>query len=278
MTVSVFYNGEQYELPESMRFLCEYQDSSMKTFDGKWTYILTLSHLKIVDVLSGYDSCWKYKIFVGTIPTKHNTIIIIYGEYYEWSSLRPYLYDSFHHIEVPESEMIDLLDIGNNSCAILLKGEVIVIGITPEFKEYIEDEIDDDGEYDEPYLSILRIEFSRKITDFPFDRSSIDGRPSFDKSITLRDEKNDDGGCEIVLCFTCVCSYSNEIHSETTNEITISFSNEQIRISYEMNTTTYERNVLDGTEYNDFPTIRTNEKNDSFYREITYDLFPEEDD
>lgn len=277
MSVSVYDSGKEYELPESMRFLREYQDDSMKTFDGKWTYVPTLSHLKIVDISSGYDSCWKYKIFVGAMPTKHNTIIIIYGEYYEWSSLCPYHYGSFHHIEVPESEMIDLLDIGNNTCAILLKGELIVIGITPEFKEYIEDEIDDDGEYDEPYLSILRVDLIRKITDFPFDRSSIDGRPSFDKSMTSRLEKKDDG-CEIVLCFTCVCSSSNEIHSETTNEITISFSNEQIRISYEMNTTTYERNILDGTEYNDFPTIRTNEKNDSFYREITYDLFPEEDD
>jgi len=280
MTFRVFYNGEQYELPDSMRCLNEYQDDSMKTFDGKWTYILTLSYLEFVDISTDKNRFLRYKLFVGVMPITGNTRIIIYGEYF-WN--RPYEYGSFHYIEVDESEMIKfddqpsifILDVGNNSCAIILKEEVIVICITADFKEYLEfDEVDewDECEYCESYLSIKRINFIRGITDFPFDRSSIDGRPSFDERMTSRVEKND-GGCKIELCFTCVCS-----SSKTMNEISISFSNEQIRITYAMNTTTYERYMLDGTGYNDFPTILTDERNVKFDREIRYDLFPEEDD
>ncbi len=280
MAFRVFYSGEQYELPDSMRCLNEYQDDSMKIFDGKWTYILTLSYLEFVDISTEKNRFLRYKLFVGVMPISGNTRIIIYGEYF---GNRPYEYGSFHYIEVDESEMIKfddqpsifILDVGNNSFAIILNEEVIVICITTDFKKYLEfNEVDewDECEYCEPYLSIKRIDFIRSITDFPFDRSLIDGSPSFDERMTSRVEKND-GGCKIELCFTCVCR-----SSETTNEITISFSNEQIRITYAMNTTTYERYMLDGTGYNDFPTIRTDERNVKFDREIRYDLFPEEDD
>lgn len=277
MTFRVFYNGEQYELPDSMR--CLNKDDSMKTFD------LTLSHLEIVDISTDENPFLRYKLFVGVMPTTGTTRIIIYGEYF---GNNPYEYGSFHYIEVSESEMIEfdekpsifILDVENNSCAIILNEEVIVIGITADFKEYLEfNEVDewDECEYCKPYLSIKRIDFIRSITDFPFDRSSIDSRSSFNEHMTTRVEKDDDV-CKIILCFTCVCRSSKKIHSETINEITISFSNEQIRITYAMNTTTYERYMLDGTGYNDFPTIRTDERNAKFYRETTYILFPKEDD
>jgi hypothetical protein len=280
MTFRVFYNGEQYELPDSMGCLNKYQDDSMKRFDGGWTDILTLSHLEIVNILTDENPNSGYKLFVGVMPTiKHDTIIIIYGEYFENS---PYDYGSFHYIEVGESEMIEfndqpskfILDVGNNSYAILLKSELIVIGITPDFQDFLQEEVDD--EYSEAYLSIKRIDFIRGITDFTLDRSSIDGRPSFDEHMTTIIEKDDDG-CEISLCFTCVCSYSKIIHSETMNKITISFSNEQIRITYAMNTTTYERYIADETGYNDYPTMRTDERNATFYHGTIINLVSEED-
>lgn len=276
MTVSVIYNEEQYELPDSMGCLNEYQD------DAGWH--LKLSHLKFVNISTDENPYLRYKLFVGVMPTTGNTRIIIYGEYFDG---RPYSYGLFHYMEVDESEFIEfndqpskfILDVGNNSCTIVLKSELIVIGITPDFQDFLhEDEntIEVD-EYEEDYLFIKRIDFIRDITNLTFDRSSIDGRPSFDECMTSRVEK-DGGGCKIVLHFTCVCRSSKKIHSETTNEITISFSNEQIRITYAMNTTTYERYMLDATGYNDFPTILTDERNAEFYREITYDRFPEEDD
>lgn len=276
MTVSVIYNEEQYELPYSMGCLNEYQD-----YAG---WHLKLSHLKFVNISTDENPYLRYKLFVGVMPTTGNTRIIIYGEYFDG---RPYSYGSFNYIEVNESEFIEfddqsskfILDVGNNSCAILLKSKIIVIGITPDFQDFLhEDEntIEVD-EYEEDYLFIKRIDFIRDITNLTFDRSSIDGRPSFDERMTSRVEK-DGGDCKIVLHFTCVCRSSKKIHSETTNEITISFSNEQIRITYAMNTTTYERYMLDATGYNDFPTILTDERNAEFYREITYDRFSEEDD
>ena len=284
MTVSVFYNGKEYILPESIERFDEYQDDSMKTYDEGWTYRLTLSHLKIVDISTDENPYLRYKLFVGIMPTNRDTKIIIYGEYF---IDRPYRHGSFHYIEVPESEMIDfdrinskfILDIGNNSCAILLKDEVIVIGITTDFQEYLEpEEVDDYDEdiYGEPYLSIIRINLVRDITDFPFDRSSVDGRLSVDKRITSNVEK-DDSCYEVCFCFTCVCSSSDKIHSKTKNEITITLSDEQIRIRYDMDTTTYDHYMLAGTEYNDFPTMRTHQKNDCFHDEITYERFPEED-
>ena len=283
-TVSVSYDGDQYELPDSMSRFDEYQDSSMKTFNRKGTDILTLSHLKIIDILTDENPNLRYKLFVGIMHTirRHDTIIIICGEYF---IDRPYRYGSFNYIEVPESEIIDLdnpiLDIRNNLCAILLKKELIVIGITPDFQEYLEpEEVDDwdESEYGRPYLSVRRFNFIYNITDFPFDRLSIDGHPSFEEEMTSSFE-NDDGGCKINLYFTKVCSFqfrsSIVIHSKTENQITIYISNEEIRIEYIRDTTTYDRYVVDG-EYNDFPHIRTEEESDYFCHEITYPRFPKD--
>jgi len=192
MTVSVFYNKEQYELPDSMRSLNEYQDDSMKErFYGGWH--LKLSHLKIVDISTEENPDLSYKIFVGVMPTKRNTRIIIYGEYFE---NRPYEYGSFHYMEVDESEFIKfdnqsskfILDVGNNSCAILLNSELILIGITPEFQDFLHEEAIDLNKYDDDYLSsierifIKRIDFIRDITDLSF---YYDGS---DSSFELSDE------------------------------------------------------------------------------------------
>lgn len=116
-----------------------------------------------------------------------------------------------------------------------------------------------------------RIEYERKIT-FPFIRSSISGPASFDEIITSGVEKNDDGYI-IVLCFTWDCRNS----LETTNEITISFSDEQIKISYDMNTTIYEQYVSN-CEYIDDPTMSTDKRHNMFNRETIIDLFLEEED
>lgn len=281
MTVSVIYNGKQYELPNSMRSLNQYQTDSMKTFHGGWH--LNLSHLEIVDISTEENPHLSYKLFVGVMPTTGNTRIIIYGEYFE---NRPYEYGSFHYIEVDESEFIKfddqfsifILDVGNNSCAILLNSELILIGITPEFQDFLheyENTIEVD-EYNEDYLFIKRVNFICDITDLSFDDNSFQ---LSDEHMTSRVEK-DDGGCKIELCFTCVCSYSysKKIHSETTNKITIYISNEQIRIWYKMKTTTYERYIFGATGCNDRSTKQTDEINAEFNREITYDRFPEEDD
>lgn len=291
-TVSIGFDGNQYELPNSMSHFNEYQDSSMKTFNRSGPDILTLSHLKIVDISTDENPYLRYKLFVGIMPTirRRGTRIIIFGEYF---INRPYRYNSFNYIEVPESEIIDLynpiLDIGNNLCAILLKKELIVIGITPDFQEYLEpEEVDDwdESEYGKPYLSVTRFNFIYDITDFPFDRSSIDGHPlidghpSFEEDMTSSFENDDDGGCKINLYFTKVCRVrfrsSIEIHSKTENQITIYISNKEIRIEYIRDTTTYDRYIVDG-EYNDFPRIRTDEESDYFSREITYPRFLKEE-
>ena len=291
MPVFVSYDGDQYELPDFFSHFNEYQDSSMKTSSRKGTDILTLSHLKIVNISTDENPYLRYKLFVGIMPTirRRGTRIIICGEYFIDHS---YPYGSFNYIEVPESEIIDLdnpiLDIGNNLCAILLKKELIVIGITPDFQEYLElEEVDDwdENEYGKPYLSVTCFNFIYDITDFPFDGSSIDGHPSFEEEMTSSFENDDDGGCKINLYFTKVCRVrfrsSIEIHSKTENQITIYISNKEIRIEYIRDTTTYDRYVVDG-EYNDFPHIRTEEESDYFCREITYPRFPkdksEEDD
>jgi len=278
MTVSVFYNKEQYELPNSMECLKKYQTDSMKTFHAELH--LKLSHLEIVDISTEENPYLSYKIFVGVMPTTRNTRIIIYGEYFE---NRPYEYGSFNYIEVDESKFIEfddqsskfILDVGNNSCAILLNSELILIGITPEFQDFLhEDEnIIDVDEYNEDYLFIKRIDFICDITDLSFDDNSFQ---LSDEHMTSRVEKDD--GCKIELCFTCVCHYSKKKYTETTNKITISFSNEQIRISYVMKTTTYEHFIVDGTGYHDRPKKQTDERNATFHREITYDRFPEEGD
>ena len=206
--------------------------------------------------------------------------MIIYGEYSYRGGFGPFEHGSFNYIQVCKSEMIEfgdqpsnefgdqpsnfILQVGKNLCAIVLKSELIVIGITPEFLENLDDP--DDDVYIEPFLFITHIKYERKIIDFPFDS------PSFDEKIISSVKKDDDGVCEIDLCFTCVCR-----SSETMNRITISFSDEQIRITYDMNRTTYERYVSGG-EYNDEPTMSTHERHNLFNRETTIILFPEEDD
>jgi hypothetical protein len=289
MTVSVFYNKQKYELPDSMRSLNEYQDDSMKErFYGGWH--LKLSHLKIVDILTDEDEDedLSYKIFVGVMPTTGNTRIIIYGEYFE---NRPYEYGSFNYIEVDESKFIKfddqsskfILDVGNNSCAILLNSELILIGITPEFQDFLHEEAIDLNKYDDDYLSsierifIKRIDFIRDITDLSFYYDDSDSSFELsDEHMTSRVEKVCDG-CKIELYFTCVCHYSKKIHSETTNNITIYISNEQIRISHDMKTTTYERYIVGATGYNDRPTKQTDERNATFHHVTIINLISEED-
>ena len=195
-------------------------------------------------------------------------------------------------MEVDESKFIELndqpskfiLDVGNNSCTIVLKGELIVIGITPDFQDFLQEETIDLGEYNADYLSsierifIKRINFIRDITDLSFYYDSSDHLFQLsDEHTTSRVEKND-GGCKIDLCFTCVCHYSKKKYTETTNKITIYISNEQIRICHEMKTTTYEHSFVGVTGYNDFPTKQTDKKNATFYHGTTIDLFSEEDD
>ena len=94
------YKGKEYEFPESMRFLSEYQDDSMK-FHGS----LKLSQVNIIEMLiRGEEYRLRYKLFIGVMPTNRNSNIIIVGEYFLDS---PYEYGSFRHIEVTNSEMID---------------------------------------------------------------------------------------------------------------------------------------------------------------------------
>ena len=273
MAVTVFYKEELYDLPESLRDLCEYQN-------GECTYIPpTLSHLKLIQISTEENPDLRYKLFVGVMPTKYDTIIIIYGEYFE---NHPYQYGLFHYIEVPKSELFEfdeqssnfILDVENNSCAILLKREVIVIGITPDFYGHLENyEFDkcNELEYLKPYLSILRIDFIQKITELLFV-----GPPSIDKKMTLSVKKCD-GICEICLCFPFVCcDSSDKIQSETTHKIFIDVSHCEIEILYVMNRIT-ARHVVD-SDFMDSHNTRTHEENDILYLKITYDRFPEEDD
>jgi hypothetical protein len=279
MVFTVFYNRKEYELPESMRCLGEHQDDSMKTDDGIWRDALQLSHLEFINVSNGQGHSTNYSLFVGVADTVRDSIIIIYGEYDSSYDFGPYKHGSFNYIEVPKSEMIEfddqpskfILQVGKHLCAIVLKSELIVIGITQDFLEDLDEPLFDD-DYDEHFSFFKRIEYERKITDFPFVRSSTCGPAPFDEIITSGVEKKDDG-CEIVLCFTWDCRNSSEI----TNEITISFSDEQIKISYDMKTTTYEQYVSGG-EYNDDPTMSTDKREIVFNRETTINLFPEEED
>jgi len=266
-----FYNNQKYELPHSMRHLLEYQMESLRTVYRN-EELITLSHLEIIAASTERFEFTNYYLFIGIADTGDGTIMIIYGEYSDRRGFGPFEHGSFNYIQVCKSEMIEfgdqpsnfILQVGKNLCAIVLKSELIVIGIKPEFLENLDDPDDDD--YDEPFLFITHIKYERKIIDFPFDS------PSFDEKMTSSVKKDDDGVCEIGLCFTCVCS-----SSETMNRITISFSDEQIRITYDMNTTTYERYVSGG-EYNDEPTISTQERHNLFNRETTIILFPEGDD
>jgi hypothetical protein len=231
------------------------------------------------------------------MPTNRNSNIIIVGEYFLDS---PYEYGSFRHIEVPNSEMIDfecdsdsdsdsdresfeILELENNLYAILLKTGVIIIGITPTFQEYLEENLQiDDGDYDDSYLYVERFNFVHNITDYPFDRSSINCFDlRFNETITSSFEKND-GVSRICLDFTRICRCSDDdcltkLHWKTENHIWIDISNGEIEIVYSRNTTTYDRYISDG-HFNDRPTMRTEEKDDNFHHNIRYKLFQKEDD
>jgi hypothetical protein len=269
MTYTVLYEKKTYELPYSMRVLSEYQDES----------IPMLSHLELIRISTKKNPDLNYKLFVGVMPTKYDTIIIIYGEYFE---NRPYQYGLFHYMEAPKSEMIEfdeqpsnfIFDVGGNSCAILFKRGAIVIGITPDFYGYLEDfwvDKCDELEYRKPYLSIHHIDFIRKITELLFD-----GPPSIDKKMTLSVEKDDDH-CQICLSFPFVCrDSSGEIQSETTDKITICVSDEGIEIFYVMNRIT--ACLVVDSAFSDLHTIHTHEENDILYIKIPYNRFPEEDD
>lgn len=57
---------------------------------------------------------------------------------------------------------------------------------------------------------------------------------------------------------------------------TVFYFNEEIRIVYTRCTTIYYRYIVDG-HFNDHPRIQTEEKDDNFHHEITYNLFQKED-
>lgn len=307
MVYTVFYNGKEYNLPESMRCLGEHQDPSMKSYG-----MPTLSQVKIFEILvRGEEYGLPYKIFIGVMPTNRNSNIIIVGEYFlDYPSDN----GSFHHIEVPDSEMIDfvcdsdpdsdsdsesgsgsdrksfdILHLQNNTYAILLKTGVIIIGITPTFQKYLEENVAyDEGNYDDSYLHVNRFNFVRGITDSTFDTPVLDcNRLRFEKDITSSVEKNDDDHSTIRLAFSCVCSCSDpdcltKSHWNTETDICIYISKEEIRIDDSRYIHSNERCVVDG-HFNDFLTIRNFENDDSFHHETTYKLiFPkdesEEDD
>lgn len=291
MTFTFFYKKESYQLPNSMSCLSKYQDDSMKYRGNP-----TLSHVKIVEMMIGGEECGlPYKLFIGVMSTNRNSKIIIAGEYF---LNYPSDYGSFRHIEVPNSEMtylvrdpdsdresfdIDILDLESNMCAILLKKEVIIIGITPAFQNYLDENGDlDEGNYDDCYLYVRRFSFGRDMTESPFDMSSIPCRSlTFDEEMTSRAKKNDDCS-RISLDFTRTCRCSNDgcrtrLHWKTENSIWIDISNEEIRIHYTRCSTTYDRRVIDG-HFNDRPKIRIEEEDDDFHDEITYKLFSKDDD
>jgi hypothetical protein len=306
MTFRVYYhkrnrNGDRngYKLPNSMSWLSDYQDSSMK-----YHWSPTLSNVKIFGMLiGGEEYTLPYKLFIGVMPTNRGSKIIIVGEYFRDN---PSEKSSFYHIEVPDSEMIDfvcdsdlepdsdsepdsdrksldILHLQNNTYAILLKTGVIIIGITPTFQKYLDENVDyDEGNYDDSYLYVKRFNFVRDITDSPFDTPITDCHDMrIDKKMTSSVEKNDDDHSTIRLAFSCVCSCSDadcltKSHWSTENCIWIYISNEEIRIDDSRYITTNERCVVDG-EYNDRPTIRNFENDDSFHHETTYKLiFPED--
>ena len=296
MVYTVFYKEESYQLPESMRCLNDCQDPSMKSHG-----MPTLSQVKIFEILvRGEEYGLTYKTFIGVMPTNRNSNIIIVGEY---SLDYPSDYGSFHHIEVPDSEMIDfvcdsdpdsdsesdsksfdILHLQNNTYAILLKTGIIIIGITPTFQNYLEENVAyDGGDYDDSYLYVKRFNFVRDITDSPFDTPILNcNRLRFEEDMTSSVEKNDDNHSTIRLAFSCVCSCSDadcltKSHWNTETDICIYISNEEIRIDDSRYIHSNERCVVDG-EYNDRPKIRNIEKDDSFHHETTYKLiFPKDE-
>lgn len=219
MTYTVFYENETYELPNSMR-----------EFDG-----MSLSHLKLVNILKEANKrLTGYQIFVGVlIPDDGDVVNIIYGTYFN-----DYPRNDFNCISVDKLEMIDvdnILDIGLNSCAVLLKTELIIIRTDPNFSSHYES-FGEAFDYDGEYLFIKRFTFDSEMINFLFHKENVE--------IDYTVQKNDIS-CIIYLSFT-YRSYSTRIK--------ISISNEEIRLLYEITRTNKYKEVHCG--HNDSPSYR----------------------
>jgi hypothetical protein len=222
MTYTVFYENETYELPNSMR-----------EFDG-----MSLSHLKLVNVLVQDNEIYTgYQIFIGVLISDDEDVVnIIYGTYFN-----DYPRNDFNCISVDKLEMIDvdnILDIGLNSCAVLLKKEIIIIRTDPEFSSHYE-RFGEAFDYDGEYLFIKR---------FTFDSEMINFLWGLDVHVDITVRKNDIS-CMIFLSFT-YRSYSSRIE--------ISISNEEIRLRYEITRTNKYKEVHCG--HNDSPSYRNVEE------------------
>ena len=255
-----------YPLPDSILYLFELSPDSVHSGT-------TLSQVKIIDMMidGGETRSSSYNIFIGVMPTTRKSNIIIIGEYY---LNKPSSDDSFQHIEVFDSDRIDLeydsdpLDILNiqySTHAILLKTGVIIIGVSPRFEIYVK-----------------RFDFVRDITNSPFDIPIIYCRSRINKQMTSSVEKCDDNNSIIHLNFRCVCSCSDsdcltKTHWNTENCIRIYISNKEIRIDDSRYITIYDIRIVDGW-YNDRPKIKNEEENDSRYHENRYELIFSEDE
>jgi hypothetical protein len=201
----------------------------MREFDG-----MSLSHLKLVNILKEANKrLTGYQIFVGVlIPDDGDVVNIIYGTYFN-----DYPRNDFNCISVDKFEMIDvdnIFDIGLNSCAVLLKTELIIIRTNSEFSSHYES-FGEAFDYDGEYLFIKRFTFDSEMIDFLL---GLD----FDLDITV--QKNDIS-CMIFLSFT-YRSYSSRIE--------ISISNEEIRLRYEITRMNKYKEVHCG--HNDSPSYR----------------------
>ena len=139
-----FYNNQKYELPHSMRHLLEHQTESLRTVYQN-EELLTLSYLELIAASTERFEFTNYYLFIGIADTGDDTIMIIYGEYSDRRDFGPFEHCSFNYIQVCKSEMIEfgdqpsnfILQVRKNLCAIVLKSELIVIGITAIFKKSI---------------------------------------------------------------------------------------------------------------------------------------------
>ena len=229
---TVFYNKEEFKLPRSMI-----------EFDG-----MQLHSINSIDILQENNQNSGYKILICVlIQDDDYRIHIIYGVCYN-NYPNDYPKEDFHCITIHKSEMIEfddhdtrfILDVGLNSCAILLKTQLIVIDTDPEFISHL-DMFGEGFDYQDNCLFTNHIQFISEITEFPCNKSN--------ERISLRVE-NDDISLIIYLLFT----YGN--HSS--NTIRISISNEQIKLEYTITKKTIFTNV--SYEYNDYPLYRTDEE------------------
>jgi hypothetical protein len=220
MASKVIYKKENYELPYSMR-----------EFNGR-----ELSDLKLVNILQQDNESWTgYQIFIGVLRPDHDDhdnfdVIIIYGTYYQ-----DYPRKDFVYIIVNKYDMIDsdnIVDIGLNSCAILLKSELIIIRTHPNFSSHYE-RFWDGFDYEGKYLFIKYFTFDSKIVDIRL--LHLD-----EVDITVR---KDDISCILILSFTYGCC---------STDIEIRISDEEIRIICESSRTEKYKEVHCG--HNDFPS------------------------